>query len=183
MAGANRLSKEYREVMKNLSESASSSYISSAPTADLTDSIILYPTCTSPLNLYLWTAHIVGPQDTPYYPYRFTLRISVPTTYPHRPPHITFVTPIAHPNIHFKSGEICMDILKEQWTPIWTIEATVRAIGALLASPQADSPLNCDVGNVLRANDVTAYNSLVNLYAVEHAQRVNVVSQHQRTAP
>jgi ubiquitin-protein ligase len=49
------------------------------------------------------------------------------------------------------AGEICLDILKDAWTPIWTLESTCRAIIFLLGSPAPDSPLNCDAGNLLRA--------------------------------
>jgi peroxin-4 len=48
------------------------------------------------------------------------------------------------------AGEICLDILKDAWTPIWTLESTCRAIIFLLANPAADSPLNCDAGNLVR---------------------------------
>src|SRR5262249_50431857 len=44
------------------------------------------------------------------------------------------------------TGEICLDILKDAWTPIWTLESACRAIIALLSHPAADSPLNCDAG-------------------------------------
>ena len=56
------------------------------------------------------------------------------------------MTRIFHPNIHFKSGEVCLDILKTAWTPAWTIQSVCRAIIALLSNPEADSPLNCDAG-------------------------------------
>jgi len=47
----------------------------------------------------------------------------------------------------FKTGEICLDILKpDAWTPAWTLQSVCRAVTALLSHPEADSPLNCDCG-------------------------------------
>ena len=43
--------------------------------------------------------------------------------------------------------QVCLDILKTAWTPAWTLHSVCRAILALLSSPEADSPLNCDAGS------------------------------------
>ena len=59
-----------------------------------------------------------------------------------------FVNKIFHPNIHFETGEICLEALKDEWTPHWTLESLMRAISFLLSNPSADSPLNCDCGNI-----------------------------------
>lgn len=49
--------------------------------------------------------------------------LNVPENYPHVPPKATFTTKVFHPNVHFKTGEICLDILKQNWSPAWTLQS------------------------------------------------------------
>ncbi|KAL0394067.1 UNVERIFIED_CONTAM: protein PEROXIN-4 [Sesamum latifolium] len=99
-------------------------------------------------NIFKWTALIKGPSETPYDGGVFQLAFSVPEQYPLQPPQVRFLTKIFHPNVHFKTGEICLDILKNAWSPAWTLQSVCRAIIALMAHPEPDSPLNCDSGIV-----------------------------------
>jgi peroxin-4 len=46
-------------------------------------------------------------------------------------------------------------------------QTACRAIIALLAAPDVDSPWNCDAGNMLRNGDALAYESTARLYAVD----------------
>ena len=73
------------------------------------------------------------------------------------------------PSSSLQTGEICLDILKGAWSPAWTLQSVCRAIIALLAHAEPDSPLNCDAGNLLRAGDVRGYNSLARMYTLECA--------------
>jgi peroxin-4 len=81
----------------------------------------------------------------------------------------SFVHQIFHPNVHFRTGDICLDILKKEWSPAWGLQAACRAVLALLSDPDASSPLNCDAGNMIRGNDMLAYNSTAAMYTVENA--------------
>ena len=120
-------------------------------------------------NFHHWLAIIQGPSDTPYEGGTFQLDIRVENSYPINPPKITFLTKVFHPNIHYTSGEICLDILKKEWSPVWNLQTTCRAIIALLASPDAESPLNCDAGNMIRNGDQVAFDSLARMYVIEYA--------------
>lgn len=99
---------------------------------------------------------------------RWLLTIVIPPTYPHAPPTIRFLTPIVHPNIHLDTGEICLDLLKDAWTPAYSILETVRAIrDGLLAYPEVDSPLNVDAAALLRSGDEMGAKRLVELWCAE----------------
>ncbi|EGC29093.1 hypothetical protein DICPUDRAFT_159372 [Dictyostelium purpureum] len=126
------------------------------------DDILLHPIDES--DLLRWVAYIKGPPDTPYEGGKFTIEITVPSNYPLAPPVFKFVTKIFHPNIHFKTGEICLDLLKTSWSAIYTLESVCRSIIALLAAPEPDSPLNCDAGNLLRGGDTKGHDSLAKMY-------------------
>jgi len=116
-----------------------------------------------------WLAIITGPAGSPYEGGKFKLSIKCSTNYPMSPPIITFKTPVFHPNINFKSGEICLDILKSEWSPAWSLQTACRAIISLLSQHNADSPLNCDAGNLVRCGDIRGFISLATFYTSEFA--------------
>ena len=90
--------------------------------------------------------------------------------YPFKPPKVNFVTKVFHPNVSFDRGEICLEILKpEHWNAQWTLESVLRGIQNLLENPNADSPLNCDAGNMIRADDFVAFKTMARMYCVEEA--------------
>ena len=93
-------------------------------------------------DIFAWTAGIRGPPGSPYEGGTFELSLKCPQQYPLAPPKVVFVTPVFHPNVLFRTGEICLDILKpDAWTPAWTLQSVCRAVAALLSHPEADSPL------------------------------------------
>ncbi|KAG1151073.1 hypothetical protein G6F37_005896 [Rhizopus arrhizus] len=123
-------------------------------------------------NILCWKAIIIGLPNTPYEDGLFELSIQFPSNYPTNPPNIKFVTPVFHPNIHFKTGEICLDILKTDWSPDWTLKYVLLAISQLLAHPEpSSSPLNCHAANILRCNDKLAYESSARMYTQLYAKR------------
>jgi hypothetical protein len=63
---------------------------------------------------------ITQQSDSPYSGGVFFLAIHFPTDYPFKPPKVNFTTRIYHPNIN-SNGSICLDILRDQWSPALTI--------------------------------------------------------------
>lgn len=124
---------------------------------------------TSEQDLTTWYA-ILKPQSPSIYEGgTFKIAISIAEQYPIEPPRFKFVTPIFHPNVHGKTGEICLDVLKAEWSPAWTLHAACLAVLVLLDNPDATSPLNCDAGNLLREDDIRGYKSLARVYTQLHA--------------
>jgi len=102
-----------------------------------------------------WTGSIIGPVDTPYAGGIFNLDITLPSDYPYKPPIIKMKTKIYHPNIN-EEGTICLDILKEQWSPALTLTKVLLSISSLLAEPNPNDPLAPDVARIY-LNDFKAF--------------------------
>ncbi|VVT44348.1 uncharacterized protein SAPINGB_P000386 [Magnusiomyces paraingens] len=122
-------------------------------------------------NLLLWKGRLKGVPNTPYQDGLWDISIKIPPSYPLHPPEIKFITPICHPNIHATSGEVCLDVLKAQWTPAWSVSSACTAIQAMLSDPEPDSPLNIDAANLARNRqiDPLAYDGLVRYYTRHYA--------------
>ena len=60
--------------------------------------------------------------------------------YPFVPPKMRFTTKVWHPNVSSANGAICLDILKDQWSPALTLKTALLSLQALLSSPQPDDP-------------------------------------------
>ncbi|KAK4395558.1 Ubiquitin-conjugating enzyme E2 27 [Sesamum angolense] len=83
---------------------------------------------------------IPGPIGTPYEGGSFKIDITLPDGYPFQPPKMKFATKVWHPNISSQSGAICLDILKDQWSPALTLKTALLSIQALLSAPEPDDP-------------------------------------------
>ena len=102
-------------------------------------------------DLYKWQATLMGPEGTPYEGGVFLLSINFSEDYPFKPPKVSFITKIYHCNIR-SDGAICLDILKEQWSPALTISKVLLSICSLLDEPNPDDPLVPDIAELLQAN-------------------------------
>lgn len=123
-------------------------------------------------DIYHWTATIMGPSDTPYEGGIFFLDIIFPPNYPFKPPKIRFKTRIYHPNIN-SSGGICLDILKDNWSPALTISKVLLSICSLLDEPNPDDPLVVDIADLYKSNR-DRYNANAREWVMQYATGVDV---------
>lgn len=85
----------------------------------------------------------------------FKLELFLPSDYPMAPPKVRFLTRIYHPNID-KLGRICLDILKDKWSPALQIRTVLLSIQALLSAPNPDDPLANDVADHWKTDEAGA---------------------------
>ena len=117
-------------------------------------------------DFYNWEANIIGPSNSVYQGAIFKLKINIPENYPFKPPKIKFVTPIYHPNIN-KFGDICLDTITTNWSPIMSIGKVLLSICSLLTDPNPDDPLEVEIAELYK-NDREAYNRKARLFTIQN---------------
>ena len=106
-------------------------------------------------NLRYFAVVIEGPDETPYERGVFQLELFLPAEYPITPPKVRFLTKIYHPNVD-KLGRICLDILKDKWSPALQIRTVLLSIQALMSAPNPDDPLDNTVAEVWKNREQEA---------------------------
>ena len=110
-------------------------------------------------DMYKWTATILIPLEdgtpiaerSPYAGGTFFLSLDFTTDYPFKPPKVKFTTRIYHPNIS-SEGSICLDILKDAWSPALTVGKILLSILSLLDDPNPDDPLVTEIARQYKNN-------------------------------
>jgi len=98
-----------------------------------------------------WHAVIFGPDDTPWEGGTFCLELLFTEEYPNKPPSVKFLSKLFHPNV-YANGGICLDILQNQWSPIYDIAAILTSIQSLLTDPNPNSPANVEAAKLYQEN-------------------------------
>ena len=114
-----------------------------------------------------WRATIMGPDGGPYAGGVFYLDVSFPGDYPFRPPRVTFATRIYHCNINAE-GEICLDILKDCWSPALTVSKVLLSICSLMDDPNPEDPLSIDAADLFLQNRA-AYDARAREWTLQYA--------------
>ncbi|KAJ3412014.1 ubiquitin-conjugating enzyme E2 K [Chytridiales sp. JEL 0842] len=115
-----------------------------------------------------------GPEGTPYEGGLFVVDIQVSMEYPFKPPKMKFITKVYHPNISSQTGAICLDILKDQWSPVLTLKTALISLQSLLSDPAPNDPQDAQVARHYLSDkpgfDATA-RQWTQLYAKEEEDR------------
>lgn len=70
---------------------------------------------------------IICPDEGYYKGGRFAFNFKVGANYPHEPPKVKCETQVYHPNIDLE-GNVCLNILREDWKPVLTINSIVYGL-------------------------------------------------------
>ncbi|KAJ4879314.1 Ubiquitin-conjugating enzyme E2 1 [Raphanus sativus] len=98
-------------------------------------------------NIMHWDAVIFGPNDTPWDGGTFKLSLQFSEDYPNKPLRVRFVSRMFHPNI-LADGSIFLDILQDQWLPIYDVASILISIQSLLCDPNTDSYANSEAARM-----------------------------------
>ncbi|XP_059291545.1 NEDD8-conjugating enzyme Ubc12-like [Lycium ferocissimum] len=113
----------------------------------------LPPTCTIEFpngkdDLMYFEVTII-PDEGYYMGGAFPFSFQIPPVYPHDPPKVKCKIKVYHPNID-DEGNVCLNILREDWKPVLNINAVVYGLYHLFTEPNPDDPLNHDAAAQLR---------------------------------
>ena len=112
-----------------------------------------------------------GPKDSLYYGKKWKILVEFNDNYPFKSPSVGFINKIYHPNIDFVSGSICLDVLNQEWTPVYNLVVIFETLlPQLLLYPNPEDPLNIEASNMMNRN-IDDYNNhvkeWVNKYGLE----------------
>lgn len=92
---------------------------------------------------------IINPQQGYYKQGKFKFEVNVTDNFPIEPPKIKCLQRIYHPNIDV-NGNICLNILREDWSPALNLNAVLIGLNFLFLEPNPNDPLNKEAANVLK---------------------------------
>lgn len=91
-------------------------------------------------DLHLWKGSLPGPEGSVYEGGSFDVDIVLAQDYPFTAPRVVFKTRIYHMNIS-DQGNICIDILKNTWSPALSLFKVMLSLSSLLTDPNPKDPL------------------------------------------
>lgn len=164
MADRGRIVKELAECKKQ--EVSSQWFLHCSNCYQGVTGVTAYPVTEG--NSKLLQGTIKGPVGTCYEGGVFGVEIIIPDGYPFEPPKMKFTTKIWHPNVSSQTGAICLDILKDQWSPALTIKTALVSLQALLSAPEPTDPQDAQVAQQF-LNDRSTFDSTATFWTSTYA--------------
>jgi len=93
----------------------------------------------------------IEPDEGMYKGGKFTFDFKINQNFPHDPPKVKCTQKIYHPNIDLE-GNVCLNILREDWKPVLNLNAVIVGLQFLFLEPNASDPLNKEAAEDLKAN-------------------------------
>ena len=84
---------------------------------------------------------------------RYNFSIEISPNYPHDAPKVKCTTQIYHPNIDLM-GNVCLNILRDDWKPVLGINAVILGLIFLFIEPNPNDPLNHEAAALMRDQPV-----------------------------
>lgn len=100
-----------------------------------------------PSNFFLFQLRIT-PQQGHYVGGSFKFSVEVNQNYPIEAPKIKCLQVVYHPNIDLQ-GSVCLNILREDWSPVLSLNSVLIGLNFLFLEPNPNDPLNKEAANVL----------------------------------
>jgi ubiquitin-conjugating enzyme E2 M len=94
---------------------------------------------------------IISPDEGFYRHGQFSFSFKIGAAYPHEPPKVKCENKVYHPNIDLE-GNVCLNILREDWKPVLTINSIVYGLQYLFLEPNPEDPLNKEAAMELQSN-------------------------------
>jgi ubiquitin-conjugating enzyme E2 M len=94
---------------------------------------------------------VICPDEGIYRGGQFVFNFAIGQGYPHEPPKVRCDTKVYHPNIDLE-GNICLNILREDWKPVLTVNSIIYGLQYLFLEPNPEDPLNKEAAELLQTN-------------------------------
>ncbi|KAJ3998513.1 ubiquitin-conjugating enzyme/RWD-like protein [Lentinula boryana] len=93
----------------------------------------------------------ITPDEGMYTGGAFNFSFAINTNYPHDPPKVKCTQTIYHPNVDLE-GNVCLNILREDWKPVLNLNAVMVGLQYLFLEPNTDDPLNKEAAQEMSKN-------------------------------